>query len=254
MKHALMLAGIGGALLSLLPAIPADASVMKIVPGSANPYLAGQPDGTPCCGGDSTPGEMAVFAGNVVGGGVLTFSGIGGVSYYGGSPAAGADGDNDRVTYTYRFSMSPDYATGIAGAQNVNVDGLVGVFIDGSVPGGPAPAPLDFSATSEGNGLDFQSLTPGLNQIFWIGDGLTGIETGQVQQFVAPTNATRLYLGTVDGSGWSNNTGAISVTITGLSAAAIPEPTTWAMMVTGFGLVGAALPGRRKANPALRKC
>ena len=87
--------------------------------------------------------------------------------------------------------MTTDAGTGISGPQNVNVDGLVGVFVNGT-PSGVAPATLDFAGDAVSTGLDFASLAPGLDQIFWIGDGLTGIGTGSVQQFTVPTGATGL--------------------------------------------------------------
>jgi hypothetical protein len=55
-----------------------------------------------------------------------------------------------------------------------------------------------------------------LNQVFFIGDGLTGNGTGTVQQFVIPAGATRLYLGSADGAGANyNNSGSFSVSVTG---------------------------------------
>jgi hypothetical protein len=228
-----------------LLALSAPASAASVtVPGSADPFLAAQPAGTNCCGGDSAPAQSPVLvAGALTGGQMLTFSATGGVSYGGGAPGAGADGDNDGTNYTYRFSMTPDDGTGVAGAQNVNVDGLVGVFVSGT-PSGAAPTPLDFGGSGASTGLDFATLSPGLDQIFWIGDGLTGIGTGAVQQFYVPTGATALYLGTVDGSGWFNNSGAFVVTINGL-AGGVPEPASWALMLLGVGAMGAALRGRR---------
>ena len=59
-----------------------------------------------------------------------------------------------------------------------------------------------------------------------------------------PTGATRLFLGTVDGFQWSNNTGAYTVTITS-NGAGVPEPAAWALMSSGFGLAGATLRRRR---------
>ena len=143
-----------------LPAIATASSQTVTVLGQANPFLAAQPSGS-CCGGNSAPGQSpALAATGLASGQVLTFSATGGVSYAGGAPAAGADGDNDGTNYTYRFSMTADYETGIAGAQNVNVDGLVGVFVSG-MPGGAAPSPLDFAGMGASTGLDFASLTPG---------------------------------------------------------------------------------------------
>lgn len=237
MKKSLMVLGSVAAVALATPAIAATA----MVPGSANPFLAGQPATTTCCGGDVVPADSPVLAPvTLTGGQVLTFSATGGVNYAGGAPATSADGDNDGTNYTFRYDMVADYGTGISGPLQVNVDGLVGVFLDGNTPTGLAPAQLDFSSGLNSTGLDFTSLTPGLDQIFWIGDGLTGLGTGSLQQFTVPTGATRLFLGTVDGSGWDNNSGSITVTINGATGA-VPEPATWALMLAGFGVVGIAL-------------
>ena len=228
-----------------VPAVASAGSATVTVLGSADPYLAAQPVGTGCCGGNSAPAQSPTLAATgLTAGQMLTFSATGGVSYEGGATGAGADGDNDGTNYTYRYSMTGDYGTGIAGALNVNVDGLVGVFVGGT-PSGPAPSPLDFSPTGASTGLDFASLSPGLDQIFWIGDGLTGIGSGSLQRFFVPTGATRLYLGTVDGSGWSNNTGSFSVTVNGLGSS-VPEPATWALMLIGVGAIGAGMRARSR--------
>lgn len=244
MRHFIAVAFAAATALTI-PALAFAGSATVTVFGDSNPFLAAQPGGS-CCGGDMAPGQSPVLAATgLAGGQVLTFSASGGVSYYGGATSAGADGDNDGVNYTYRFSMTPDYGTGISGAQNVNVDGLVGVFVSGP-PSGAAPSPLDFAGSGSFTGLDFAALAPGLNQIFWIGDGLTGIGTGAVQQFTVPANATALYLGTVDGSGWNNNTGQFSVTVNGLTdGSGVPEPSSWALMLVGFGLAGSGLRRRR---------
>jgi hypothetical protein len=224
----------------VLPGVAGAVSTTVNVPGTSNPFLAGQPTGTGCCGGDSAPAESPVLATTALTGGqVLTFSATGGVLFEPGTPDTSADGDNNGTNYTYRFSMTADYGTGIAGANNVNVDGLVGVFVDGT-PSSAAPTPLDFAGSGGSTGLDFASLAPGLDQIFWIGDGLTGIGSGAVQKFIVPTGATALYLGTVDGFGWNNNVGTIVATING-----VPEPASWATMILGIGAMGAVIRNRR---------
>lgn len=224
------------------------ASTIVVVPGSANPYLAGQPAGTSCCGADSAPAQSPPIVTGLVGGATLTFSATGGVNHAGGTPGDSADGEHSDAAYTYLFSMPGDYGTGIAGPQYVNVDGLVGVFLDDTTPAGTPPAGLAYASDPyNAGGLQDASYSPGLAQIFWIGDGLTGIGTGATQQFIVPTGATRLFLGTVDGSGWQNNSGAITVTVNGLAGApaAVPEPASWALMIGGFGMVGGAIRRRR---------
>src|SRR5258708_39468792 len=73
---------------------------------------------------------------------------------------------------------------------------LVGVFVPTGGPSGAAPALLNFA--SSGIGTSFTSLSPLLDQVFHIGDGLTGNDTGTVQQFFVPSGAGTLYLGISD--------------------------------------------------------
>lgn len=222
------------AALSLGLSAPAFAGVF--VPGDANPNLAGQAAGAHCCGGggpeDIAPAQSPVLAASGFGAStVFTFS-ASGLADGAGTGPTGPDG-------SYIFNMT-DYGLGVAPASQVGVLGLVGVFLDASTPtGGSEPSGLSFAG-----GLNFASLSPGLNQIFWIGDGLTGTGSGAVQTFISPLGATRLYLGTIDGFQWSNNTGGFAVTI-GTGGPGVPEPATWALMLLGFGAVGASLRGAR---------
>ncbi len=215
------------------------------VPGTANPFLAGQPSGATCCMGDSATAESPVDAGSVTPGRTLTFTNVtGSVSYAGGTPTDPPDGGSLIIsTFTYE---GVDYINYIAGYNNMPVDALVGVFLPKN---GPLSADqpgflLDFS--SSGVGTSFTTLSPALQQIFFIGDGLTGTGSGSVQTFVVPTGASELYLGVADGFGWYNNSGAISVMVN----SSIPESSTWAMMVVGFG--GLGLAGLWKANSSVR--
>jgi hypothetical protein len=45
-----------------------------------------------------------------------------------------------------------------------------------------------------------------------------------VQQIKIPAGASAFYLGTMDGFGWSNNSGSFDVQVTGPGLAAVPEP------------------------------
>jgi hypothetical protein len=49
-----------------------------------------------------------------------------------------------------------------------------------------------------------------LGQVFFIGDGLTDVGSGDVQTFVAPPGATRLFLGIADASGFTGDAGCYS--------------------------------------------
>jgi hypothetical protein len=59
------------------------------------------------------------------------------------------------------------------------------------------------------------SLSPQLDQVFLVGDGLAGSGAGAMQQFLIPPGASRLFLGSTDGPGANyNNSGAFDVTVT----------------------------------------
>jgi hypothetical protein len=83
---------------------------------------------------------------------------------------------------------------------------------------------------------------------------LTGRGSGSVQTFISPAGVTRLYLGVADGYGWANNTGAFDVCVNcGLvpepsAGLVVPEPSTWAMMLLGFGGLGFGAYLRSKKN------
>ena len=82
---------------------------------------------------------------------------------------------------------------------------LVGVFVGKHGPKGPAPAALDFTT---GAGTGFTTLAPALDQTFFVGDGLTGDDTGTRQTFTVPEDAALLYLGISDAAGFNGPPGA----------------------------------------------
>lgn len=194
-------------------------AVVPSVPGSANPYLAGMPNGSTCCSGDTAPAQSPVLVSGLTltPGSALTFTVTGGVSNTGGTPTTGPDGGGVFTT---------DSNNGISGAT-WPINALVGVFLDASQPSlSAAPTSLNFTTTS------FTTLSPQLRQAFFIGDGLTGTGTGTTQTFIVPAGATRLFLGTSDGFGWFNNTGSFAVTVTGGGIGVTPTPTVPAPTAT----------------------
>jgi hypothetical protein len=142
-------------------------------------------------------------------------------------------------------SSSNSGANGIAGLTAPNAGYITGVFVGSTL--GPAPTGLDFSGTN------FTSLSPALQQAFFIGDGLTGDGAGTTQTFNVPTGATTLYLGISDACGYngspscySDNGGSFTITVNDV-ASGTPEPSSWALMVAGIGSVGFSLRRVRKA-------
>lgn len=118
------------------------------------------------------------------------------------------DGDGTVVSGSYGLSLpNASYASaygGISGIKQPGAGALVGVFESAAGPGSTPPPTLDFTTL----GASFTSFAPQLNQLFYIGDGLTGDGSGAVQQFIVPSGATRLYLGISDAPGFNGAPGA----------------------------------------------
>lgn len=185
-----------------------NAGVLVSVSGKASPYLAGMPNGSSLPYGDTAPAQSPTLVSglSIAGGTLLQFDATGSVSYN-NSSFSGPDGS---------FVFSRGSANGISG-YTVTANALLGVFLGPSRPDlFTAPTAMDF--TTDSSRL-YQSLTPELRQVFFIGDG---IGAGGVRQtVVAPIGATRLFLGTADGAEWNNNGGSFSVTVS--TVAAVPE-------------------------------
>ncbi len=123
----------------------------------------------------------------------FTFEASGKINYYGGAPEEGFPPDGDPATFA---NIEP--FGGISGYQGPG-GALVGVFLDDAIPNGSPPASLNFNP--DGQGTDFERLQPQIGQVFFIGDGKTN--AGKPQVFVAPPNATRLFVGLIDGGFFS---------------------------------------------------
>jgi hypothetical protein len=109
---------------------------------------------------------------------------------------------------------SPSDATGSEhGISNLNtpINSMVGVFLDDKVPDtedAKIPPGKDYSTQTA---RDYTTVSPELRQTFYVGNGETS--TSVQQTIVVPPNATRLFLGTMDGHEWSNNVGGYNATI-----------------------------------------
>lgn len=127
-----------------------------------------------------------------------------------------------------------DFSTAIS-SINAPWVSLVGVFFGSTT--GPKPSGLTFTTDAS---MSFSTLSPALQQMFFIGDGLTGQGTGDVQTFIIPTGAQYLYLGMFD-VGNTDNSGSLSVSIE-----ALPEPGSLVLLGTGIAALGLA--SRRRRN------
>ena len=219
---------------AIFVASAASAAPVPIL-GTANIYqLAGSTDGT------------APYSTTVAGGSTITFSATGAISFNGGGNINDADGIGSASSIN--VSSLGDFS----GFSAPHAGSLVGVFFNPRVALLNTPATLDFNTI----GTNFSTLSPLLDQVFFIGDGLTGDGTGTVQSFIAPRAATMLYLGFADAGGYNgspgsygDNTGALSVTVNAPSAVgAVPEPASWAMVILGMGAVGFTMRRRVRAS------
>lgn len=181
---------------------------------------------------ETLPPFISINAGDVI---KVADPAIGGVSFFNGfgAPFFGPGGSDGGVS-----NLAPlGGISGYLGPQGP----LVGVFLNDLVPNGAvAPATLDF--TAGGLGTDFASLTPELGQIFYIGDGLTS--GGIFQEFIAPSGATRLFLGIPDGFGfvgapgaYDDNDGSYQVALgVNETPVSVPEPASViSLLAVGLG-------------------
>ncbi|HTP07936.1 MAG TPA: twin-arginine translocation signal domain-containing protein [Anaerolineae bacterium] len=184
---------------------PAIYQYELIIPATSSIFGAGHttPPNTDICAqdgvnGGTLPPHILIPSGARR---TLTFDEVTGliVNFLGGTPYIGPDGvatpsDTDWTNINSAMGISGVKCTGLGGF-------LVGVFLSDEEPTNPAPPRLDFTGA-----VNFASITPLLNQTFYIGDGLMGTGSGNAQVFYIPENATRLFLGIAD-SDWQENPG-----------------------------------------------
>lgn len=189
-----------GSLLSVM--LCGQTGVTLVVPGSSNPYLAGMPDGTKAQKGDTAPEVSPVLVNlSLAGATAITFTVSGEVSHGPMWPAETPEGSR---VLAYRIGSEH----GIAGVV-APFESLMGVFLDDRQPDrSRAPRALTFRTKDR----EFTTLHPQLKQVFFIGSGMT--KSGAIRRFSIPPGATRLFLGTMDGYDWYNNTGSFRVTAT----------------------------------------
>jgi hypothetical protein len=197
----------------------AAATTTLSVPGTGSIWLANQPTGTSLFGdvvGENSP--VAVPLGALGNPGSLYFQVTGATARDPFPPLFDADGTGEE-------NASIGTVFGLSGAI-APYSSLVGVFLDLDTSH-PTPAFSDFGSLGS---RSFVSLSPSLQQVFFVGDGLTGAGSGTRQRFIVPAGADELYLATFD-TGSFNNSGILQVTL-------IPEPST--ALLLGLGLAGMA--------------
>jgi hypothetical protein len=228
---------------TLFVAAGAASAAIVTVNGTDVIFLAGRTDvtlapaGTPPVGyplvrlsppgayAETFPEEMAASTGEQ-----FQFSASGIVSYVAGGDFFGPDGSTAPAVGT----SSINSLAGISGYLGP-CGALAGVFLNGTDPESEiAPLPLDFAGAGD---TSFTVLAPSLNQVFFIGDGLTGTGAETTQSFITPVGATRLFLGVPDGlyfngapGAYDDNSGAFTVAVT---STVVPEPSSVGLLAIG---------------------
>lgn len=219
---------------------PSTLSTSLDVQATSNIFLAGlniQPDNPVRMeGGAGTAPSEITFAPSE--GSVLTVTvnygrlGCCGIGSDSAADGVGADGYTPRGTDVSGFGNIPPIV--VFGHQMF----LAGMFLTDAAPTSPAPY-----ASVYAGGDDFLLDTPLIQQVFFIGDGLS--PDGQIQLHRVPKGATRLFFGFVDAFGYEgspgwydDNVGALNINA---SITAVPEPLPVQMAIVSLALLAWSL-------------
>jgi hypothetical protein len=220
------------ALVATSPALAATSSVSVTVPATADVLIAGQkkvPKQLVGSGGTLPPSVTVMHGAKCAAISAVTGSQTAGCASPEGcvttdlNEAEGTHWNDADGNFAYPQTSSSTGYNAISGIKVPGAGTLDAVFTKKGVPAGTAPAALDFTT---GAGAAYTQIAPLLNQTFFVGDGLTGDNTGTTQYITVPTGAALIYLGINDACGFDgrpgcyfDNVGAYSATVTFTTAA-----------------------------------
>lgn len=142
-------------------------------------------------------------------------------------------------------SVPPDFIVGPGVEGSIDVEGVTDVTFDFDA----LSLAITFDTTLDGptwtstsfNGIIFTSATPlDVSGAFVVSTTLAGFDNSRITISGNQIALNWQGLSYVDGT-------SISIGFSDLGGSAVPEMATWAMMVAGFGLAGAALRARKTA-------
>lgn len=160
---------------------------------------------------------------------------------------AGSGRINTAGLTNYGAGPSP---TGVGGAYGLAVVGINGGYSDGYGYAFTNPGTFgtgDGTIADSGNGSNFGLIGGSdYNAIYLPINYISGTALSGTSLF---NNTTLASLGLTIGSYVFNVSNGDTVTVNiGPVAAAVPETATWAMMIAGFGMMGAAMRTRRRST------
>lgn len=166
------------------------------------------------------------------------------------------------------------FSYAVTGQANAVVDPMTGILTYAFTPDAPSATPLGPLLVSYSGMIDL-TLTPpsGTTTALWDFDALgtffgPGVETllaADPDTLLAPffgtstiTGGTGIFAGATGFTSYSGSFNVVTgvgsfvefISITGPDVPGIPEPASWALLVAGFGLVGAATRRRRPRSVA----
>jgi hypothetical protein len=146
------------------------------------------------------------------------------------------------LTFNLTGSRTATFTLESAAPSSFTSSALVGnqVFFNavaGTFGGTAGTADISFGTNLIAD-LNIQSANLGFTQLSAPGDLFTG-----------PASSPTFNIGTFNLSG-GFTAGPATLTISRAAVAAVPEPSTWAMMLVGFGAIGASMRRRRRDRGA----
>ncbi len=193
--------------------LPQPVNLTQTVLGTWDPWLSGMSSGVASYDDSAptnSPKALNVIPGSTIS---VTAPATGQISIANSNHYEPPDGLETNL-YNHMID-SPDgdrngNQNGISQIYHIPRSAMIGVFLDDNPPNPNATPPTrDYTAASRDQGTynDLQNQQP-----FFIGDG---VDSSQVpQNFVVPNNATRLFLGAMDGYEWKQDLGSFNVTFT----------------------------------------
>jgi hypothetical protein len=196
--------------------IPNVIVLSQTVQATYDPWLAGMPSSTPATSYNDFAPAQSPMALTVIPGSTLTVvTAVTGQVQHGVNTGwDSADGNTSAIYWHMKDPPTGDVAEGQGAQNNIGdiitpIDSLTGLFLDSNQPSAAnAPTTVrDYTTQAARDNPDFTNLQ--VQQPFYIGNGING--SGVTASFIVPKNATRFYMGIMDGYEWNNNTGSFSV-------------------------------------------